>query len=250
MTEQVDELSIATLNIDFSFLSSSCIAPEMIRKASENTTTTRYDGPKLVLPESHLDLARDEPVLEYADAAASRLLNRSTSHQDVGRTVREIYGVLSERRRHGNAVQWQNFVGRFRESRLLDVMHEDPFTARSFNKPRGYAGDAVLLDYIYGPEHQWERPPMSWIGQRVNHWTVLSSACDAVRARRAVIANMIDDFAMRTRQPHVLSLAAGHMREAEFTRSLIRRQLGRMVAIKTVRADLLVGADGPGERRS
>ena len=30
------------------------------------------------------------------------------------------------------------------------LMRQDPFTFRAFSKPRGYAGDAVTVDYIYG----------------------------------------------------------------------------------------------------
>jgi len=32
---------------------------------------------------------------------------------------------------------------------LKDLLHTDPFTHRSFAKPRGFAGDAMLLDLIY-----------------------------------------------------------------------------------------------------
>jgi len=29
-------------------------------------------------------------------------------------------------------------------------VHADPLTYRAFSKPRGYAGDAVMMDHIYG----------------------------------------------------------------------------------------------------
>ena len=32
---------------------------------------------------------------------------------------------------------------------LGELLHRDPFTRRGFDKPRGYAGDAVLIDYLY-----------------------------------------------------------------------------------------------------
>src|SRR5215471_14831280 len=43
----------------------------------------------------------------------------------------------------------------FRDACQTHPLHrmalEDPFTERAFSKPRGYAGDAVMLDYIYRP---------------------------------------------------------------------------------------------------
>ena len=35
-------------------------------------------------------------------------------------------------------------------TRSASLLHQDPFTYRAFAKPRGYAGDAVMMDYIYG----------------------------------------------------------------------------------------------------
>ncbi len=206
----------------------------MIRRANDHTSTSHpatHHGPHIVLPRPHFDLSSDESVLKFADAATCRLLDRDLSHEKVGRTVREIYGVLSERRKRCTPGQWQQFVERFRASRLQSILHEDAFTARAWQKPRGYAGDAVLLDFIYGSEHDWATPPMSWVGQRLHRWTTLSSACESVKTRRARIATLIDDVADAMDHPHVLSLAAGHFREAEFTRAVIRRRLGRMVAI-------------------
>ena len=121
---------------------------------------------------------------------------------------------------------------------IVRVLHEDKFTARAFNKPRGYAGDAVLLDYIYGAEQFWSPPEMSWIGQRIHRWTTISSACEGVKARRGMIAETIDRLADEMGMPHVLSLAAGHLREAELSSAIMRRRLGRLVAIDSDRESL------------
>ncbi len=37
----------------------------------------------------------------------------------------------------------------FREHNASLLILQDPFTSHSISKPRGYAGDAVLLDFIY-----------------------------------------------------------------------------------------------------
>src|SRR5579872_2044960 len=34
---------------------------------------------------------------------------------------------------------------------LSQIVLEDPYSRRAYEKPRGYAGDAVMLDYIYRP---------------------------------------------------------------------------------------------------
>jgi extracellular factor (EF) 3-hydroxypalmitic acid methyl ester biosynthesis protein len=38
---------------------------------------------------------------------------------------------------------------------LRELVHQDPFTRRAFSKPKGYAGDAALLDYVCGRDEQW-----------------------------------------------------------------------------------------------
>ncbi|MGO8190128.1 hypothetical protein AB9F38_36180, partial [Rhizobium leguminosarum] len=37
-----------------------------------------------------------------------------------------------------------------RTSQVAHYLHQDPLTRWSFEKPRGYSGDARLLDFIYG----------------------------------------------------------------------------------------------------
>jgi len=66
----------------------------------------RHDGPALVLPHPHFDASSDQKVLDFLDEANQRLLNRNTSHQEVGRTIWEICGVLHLRRRGMEREAW------------------------------------------------------------------------------------------------------------------------------------------------
>lgn len=98
----------------------------------------------------------------------------------------------------------------FMEVRQLS--HQDPYTHRGFSKPRGYAGDAVLLDYIYGtapiPEGTTET------GARILAWCQQNSvAFQAVRARRSALAQHMLRAKQLDQRSKCLSVACGHLRE-------------------------------------
>ena len=111
------------------------------------------------------------------------------------------------------------------------MIHEDPFTGRAFKKPRGYAGDAELLDLIYGPEERWAKPQASPLGMSIYHYTSAAPAAEGVRARRGFIADLIDTVAAKTPGLDILAVAAGHLREASLTAAVRRRRIGRFVAL-------------------
>src|SRR5262245_36232356 len=76
---------------------------------------------------------------------------------------------------------------------LAALLHQDPFTRRAFEKPRGYAGDAVMMDLIYGL-HSYEDASRSAtrVGHAVMDWIRHRPACASVRLRRVHIAQLID----------------------------------------------------------
>lgn len=92
------------------------------------------------------------------------------------------------------------------------LMHSDPFTWRTFDKPRGYAGDAVMLDYIYGPQFANPACPTA-AAQRLYLYSTNSRSCQAVRYRRDQLALAIDRVAVDIDSPRILALACGHLRE-------------------------------------
>jgi extracellular factor (EF) 3-hydroxypalmitic acid methyl ester biosynthesis protein len=97
---------------------------------------------------------------------------------------------------------------------MRTIAHRCPIALRSFEKPRGYAGDAVILDYIYGifsgeshaPTAQ-ERPCFdSRFG---------APAARAVRFRRELMATLVREARKSKANAKVLSIASGHLREAD-----------------------------------
>jgi hypothetical protein len=163
------------------------------------------------------------------------------SAEQVDEGMSELLPYLQRERLRANATAWDEVAQRCLDHPLRELLHQDPFTQRAFTKPRGYAGDAVLLDFIYGREEGWPLPEgASRLGGLIFEFTTRSSACEGVRARRGFIADMLDQLAEDVPRPHVLSVAAGHLREALLSAAVKRRRLGRFVALDSDQESLAV----------
>jgi SAM-dependent methyltransferase len=146
--------------------------------------------------------------------------------------MRTLMPGLTAERLMGGAQEWTKAVQTCLQHPLQGLLRQDPFTHRAFTKPRGYAGDAVLLDYIYGREEGWPPPEgTSALGQRVFDFLTQTPACEGVRARRGFLAELLDRLVDEVPRPHVLSIAAGHAREVELSAAVKRRKIGRFVAL-------------------
>jgi extracellular factor (EF) 3-hydroxypalmitic acid methyl ester biosynthesis protein len=111
--------------------------------------------------------------------------------------------------------EWRAFTAGAREHRLIHLLHQDPFTCRSFYKPRGYAGDAKLIDYIYGFADEDEH--VTALGRGIMQYSTNSQASHAVRKRRDILAEYIASARCKRPDARVLSVACGHLREAHLT---------------------------------
>lgn len=158
-------------------------------------------------------------------------LSRDISQELVNRSLDKLIVSLRTRKLEMEPQQWNGLVTSCREHPLREIIHTDPFTRRAFEKPRGYAGDAELLDLIYGREEQWPAPQASSIGRRIFEYTTAAPAPEGVRARRGFVADLIDRLAEESDRPHILSIAAGHLREASLSAAVKRRKIGRLVAL-------------------
>jgi SAM-dependent methyltransferase len=111
---------------------------------------------------------------------------------------------------------WLAFTEQARCHPLHDLLLESPFTRRAYAKPRGYAGDAVLMDLIYGTVPGQALSPL---GGMLYGYEFDSPAFRSVRTRRAFLAREIDDVAAIRPGARVLSVACGHLREVEWSRA-------------------------------
>lgn len=111
---------------------------------------------------------------------------------------------------------------------LSKLLQEDPYTRRAIEKPRGYAGDAVMMDFMY-----FQKPPIdcSDQGKRIFLAVTASPNGASVRWRREHIANLIDAEALRRGSFSALSVACGHCREGLLLKRETHQKLKRFIAL-------------------
>ncbi len=186
------------------------------------TVTRHFDPPHSAVPNANLTF-----VTEIASGLRSEVGHSERIHSNVHRLFHECKKLRDQL----PTDQWKKCVNSIRESELIALVHQDPFTHRAFNKPRGYAGDAVMMDYIYGAEEGWQAPPTSALGNDVFLYTSNAAASSGVRARREYIAEKLDEVVRERLSPDVLAIASGHLREASMSSAVRRRKFGKFIAL-------------------
>ena len=149
---------------------------------------------------------------------------------EAGTGIRDLFQGLQRVREKIPGPRWHEFVQEdVIEHPLISTIHLDPMCRHSFEKPRGYPGDAELLDYIYRLREVSADSP---VGQAVHEYAVNRPAACAVRHRKDWIAYTMD----RTVEQHgrgarVLSIACGHLREAKLSAAVQQGWLDELVAL-------------------
>ncbi len=139
-----------------------------------------------------------------------------------GGSVDELLTELTlslQQLRNSDRDEWDVFAtGRFLTHPLLPIIHQDPFSRHAFTKPRKYDGDADLIDYVYG----YRKPAADTtpIGKQIFDYTMTSPAPVSVKARLDIIAAMIDELAKTNQDLSILSIASGHVREADISQAI------------------------------
>lgn len=164
-----------------------------------------------------------EPLLD-------RVTNALLDGAPVFAAVAELMTGLNALRSAAPA-EWPAVIQACQEHALYTLFGLDPITARARAKPRGYAGDAVMIDYIYRGLTAEERAELPPLGRALFDATTASPSAVAVRDRRDLLTQRIDATASRVDKPRVLSLACGHLREAARSRAVRWSQLGVLHAI-------------------
>jgi SAM-dependent methyltransferase len=192
---------------------------QAFRPAAPTPLASAPPDPRHLLDEALVRLRGAEPAAPVVDALADGL-----------RWLRNTAAPAA----------WQRSVAALRAHSLLALLHENPFARRGFRKPRGYAGDAPMLDMLYRGEAALENEQPGALGLTLFRRDLAAPVGVAARARLAVMAERIDMVAEARRNPHVLALGCGHLREAELSKAVQAGRIGRFVALDQDAASLAV----------
>lgn len=211
------------------------------------TQTIELDGHSLVTPESIAEEVSDhggysvpegladkvsaayQGILPTLDAAAEGF-RAGASTPDIGGAVTL---ALHELRNSVEVDVWRALIPLIQAHSVATFFMEDPMTKWSFDRPRGYSGDAHLLDLIYRHEKTAAQVAQaSALGREIYDFTSHAPSSFANCDRRDILARHVDEAALRVgKGAEILSFAAGHLREAEVTKAHADRSLARWVAV-------------------
>src|SRR4030081_2387034 len=119
------------------------------------------------------------------------------------------------------------FKSACRNHPMFDLIQQDPCSRHAYEKPRGYAGDAVMLDYIYRPRHV----RTSALGTVVHKATTELSNAQSILFLRDYLASLITAVIKHHPNGNVLSVANGHMPELDAVRSTTTNRSVQILAL-------------------
>jgi hypothetical protein len=176
-------------------------------------------------PHSPVSLSSARSLLDNIE---QRLLDAPHAVADA---MLELMSELWMLRHRSNADVWATIGRECAIHPLRQILQQDPLTKRSFQKPRGYSGDAVMMDFIYSKQYTPDEQGVSELGERIFSFLCNTPSCAALRLANDLVASMIDQACVLSDRPTILSVASGHLREAMLSRSVRDGNIGRFVAL-------------------
>ena len=159
------------------------------------------------------------------------LLNKGEPFEALSLLCKELYSIRSQVSNN----EWKELVQNCcRTHPLKDLLLQEPFTRRAYQKPRGYAGDAIMMDFLYAVDGSVKSPSLeneTEFGRSIHPHIMELPAAKAVRFRKRDIAKRLEHIAQSLVQPHVLSVACGHLREVGISFAAKKGLIGRYVAL-------------------
>jgi hypothetical protein len=150
---------------------------------------------------------------------------------EVSQGMRTLFSTLQHIRATLPPEDWRRFcINTCHNHPIRELLLQDPFTRRGFQKPRKYAGDAVALDFIY-EDRAPARLSNSPVGVEINRFLCAQSTISAVRERRDRLAQWLDKVSGQTSDARALAVACGHLRESQHSRAVQEQHFGELLAL-------------------
>ncbi|MGV2129760.1 class I SAM-dependent methyltransferase [Agrobacterium vitis] len=199
----------------------SLVTPDAIAAEVFSPKGKKIDDRERVLAESELGLALNIAYQQFEHG------------RDPAAIIAMMAGALHNLRNKVSPALWQSLIPMAQNHKVSKYFLEDPFTRWSCVKPRGYSGDAQLLDFIYGHESVAnEIAAASPLGLALYDYTKDASSSVAVRERRDLLTQHVDEIATsRGPDAEILTIAAGHLREANRSVALKEGRIKRWIAL-------------------
>ena len=123
--------------------------PQHLRKsmAPVRSVLRRMCRRRTCKPLGNIIVAANAPVVQVKPALD--ILHERLQDGRITLGLREVIEHLASHR-EDEPETWPQYVHACLQDPVCNLLYQDPFTYRAFSKPRGYAGDAVMMDYIYG----------------------------------------------------------------------------------------------------
>lgn len=166
---------------------------------------------------------------------------RALREGDTFAAMGALIGDLSDLRRRMRRDDWRTLAAEVINLHpIAALVRQCPLTDHCAAKPRGYAGDAELIDHIYGLGGAQRAPHPATFAGRIYAWNVNTPGCRAARRRREIIASEIDKVAARrsSGRASMLSVACGHLREADLAVAFRSGAVRKFVALDQDRESL------------
>ncbi len=101
---------------------------------------------------------------------------------------------------------------------LAQLVDQSPFMSRCLHKPRGYAGDYQMMNYMYDNE---VFDSQSNMGKLLNYFLFSNPAANAVRNRAKIVQGLVQQQAALKEELSLASIACGPAREVAGTMKLL-----------------------------
>lgn len=171
-----------------------------------------------------------------------------SSHPIAIAQVPEFMRTLESTRTRLGTLEWRRHVGRDKElKRWRFFLMLDPYTRWGRVKPRGYAGDATLMDFAYRhPTIAPEVESAGEVGSAIYSITSSSRSSESARLRLVQLASQIETLACQRGSLSIHSFASGHARELELLTPQASAAVTAFTALDTDAESLRVARQSAG----